>query len=101
MKIDADGWLCAALDGRHCWPAAVAEDYLLDGRPVEREDVPKVTLGKALADWRAGKEDSGCYTLQAELWVEAKIGVTATEEQIALARETIKAAGVNKPEAKP
>jgi hypothetical protein len=75
--------------------------YLVDGQPAEGEDGLRAALAGALAAWRAGKENPGLYTLRTELKVEVKPGVTATEEQIALAREALETAGSGRPERKP
>jgi len=63
--------------------------YRLEGQSVEGEVALKVALVKALAEHRVGRKRPEIYTLKLSLKVEVKPGVTATEEQISLARETI------------
>jgi hypothetical protein len=82
-------------------PCPGGSRYLLGGQPVEGEDALKAALAKALAEHRAGRKKPELYTLDVTLKVEVKPGITATEEQIAQARETIKAAGVGRAEKGP
>jgi hypothetical protein len=68
--------------------------YLFEGQALEGEAALAAALQKALADHRAGKEQPALYALRVRLKIEAKPGITVTEEQIALARKTIAASGV-------
>ncbi len=77
-------------------PSAEGNRYLLDGQPADGEAALKAALAKALADHRSGRKKPELYTLKVALKVEVKPGVTATEEQIALAHRTIEAAGVER-----
>jgi hypothetical protein len=75
-------------------PRADGNRYLFEGQALEGEAALAAALQKALADHRAGKEQPALYALRVRLQIEAKPGITATEEQIALARKTIAASGV-------
>lgn len=75
-------------------PCAGGNRYLFEGQALDGEAALTAVLQKVLTEHRAGKEQPALYTLNVRLQIEAKPGVTATEDQIELARATIKAAGV-------
>jgi HEAT repeat protein len=73
--------------------------YQMNGQRIEGEAALTAALGRELAEFRTGKEGPERFTLSVSLKAEVKPGITATEEQLELARKTVAAAEVEKREA--
>jgi hypothetical protein len=72
--------------------------YRFEGRILEGEEALSRSLRQRLAERRAGlPAPAGKHTLDVKLRAELAPGVTATEDQIEQARETLHAAGVERP----
>jgi hypothetical protein len=74
--------------------------YRLADRTLDGEKALTAALRSELAAYRRDKRGPQHYFLRVKLEVEVKPGVTATEGQILLARKTVAAAAVGRPEKK-
>ncbi len=78
-------------------PHGPGSRYSCEGRTFDGEEALRAGLAALLEAHRAGKDEPGRYTLRVDIRVEVKPGVTATREQIELARKTVEDSGVTEP----